>query len=328
LNTAFGIPRIVKPCFAAVLLALLNTLAVAQTYPSKPVRIISPYPPGGGNDILARAISPKLGELLGQQVIVENRPGANTIIGTEAVSKAMPDGYTMILVPSSHAINSSLYKKLPYDAIKDFAPITLVGSGPLILALHPSMPTRSVRELVALAKARPDVLTYGSAGNGASGHLAGVLFGNLTSTRLVHIPYKGSAPVITDLLGGQISMTFGTSLAVLPHVKAGKLRALASCGAKRTPAAPDLATVAEAGVPGYAASLWYGLLAPARTPRDIVMRLNSEVLKVLALDEVRERLAGQGVDPYPSTPEEFAGLIAVDLEKWARVVKVSGAQID
>ena len=321
-------PRLVQPCAAVIALALLNTLAVAQPYPSKPVRIISPYPPGGGNDILARAISPKLGELFGQQVIVENRPGANTIIGTEAVAKSAPDGYTIILVPSSHAINSSLYKKLPYDAIRDFSPITLVGSGPLILAVHPSMPTRSVRDLVTLAKARPDVLTYGSAGNGASGHLAGVLFGNLTSTRLVHIPYKGTAPAITDLLGGQISMTFGTSLAVLPHVMAGKLRALASCGAKRTLASPDLPTVAESGVAGYAASLWYGLLAPARTPREIVMRLNGEVLKVLALNEVRERLAGQGVDAYTSSPEEFAGLIAADLEKWARVVKISGAQID
>ena len=183
-------------------------------------------------------------------------------------------------------------------------------------------------ETVADTQAKPDALTYGSAGNGASGHLAGVMFGNLTSTKLVHIPYKGTAPAVTDLLGGQISMTFGTSLAVLPHVKTGKLRALASCGPERTPAAPELPTIAEAGVPGYAASLWYGLLAPAHTPREIVMRLNSEVTKVLALPEIRERLAGQGVDASTSTPEDFAKLIAIDLEKWAKVVKASGAHID
>jgi tripartite-type tricarboxylate transporter receptor subunit TctC len=326
--TAAGLMRVVGPRIALIAFAFMSTLAAAQTYPSKTLRIISPYPPGGGNDILARAISPKLGEFLGQQVIVENRPGANTIIGTEAVAKSPPDGYTMILVPSSHAINSSLYKKLPYDAIKDFSPITLVGSGPLILVVHPSLPIRSVRELVAFARTHPDALTYGSAGNGASGHLAGVLFGNLTSTRLAHIPYKGTAPVVTELLGGQISMAFGTSLAVLPHVKNGKLRALASCGSQRTPAAPELPTVSESGVGGYAASLWYGLLAPAHTPHDIVTRLNHEVTKVLALPDVRERIGGQGVDPYTSTPEEFARVIAVDLNKWERVVKASGAQID
>jgi len=321
-------PRAIIILTAAIAISLAPAITLAQTYPLKPVRIISPYPPGGGNDILARTISPKLGELLGQQVIVDNRPGANTIIGTELTAKSPPDGYTIILVPSSHAINSSLYQKLPYDAVKDFPPITLVGSGPLILVVHPSLPIHSVRELVAVAKAKPEALTYGSAGNGSSGHLAGVLFGNITSTKLVHIPYKGTAPAVNDLLGGQISMTFGTSLAVLPHVKSGKLRALASCGPERTPAAPELPTVAEAGVPGYAASLWYGLLAPAHTPREIVMRLNNDVARVLALPEIKERLSDQGVDPYTSTPEEFAKLIATDLDKWAKVVKASGAHID
>ncbi|MBI3936247.1 MAG: tripartite tricarboxylate transporter substrate binding protein [Betaproteobacteria bacterium] len=313
---------------AAALGAIVVAAGWAQTYPVKPVRIISPYPPGGGNDTLARTISQRLGEQLGQQVIVDNRPGANTIIGTELAAKSPPDGYTIILVPSSHAINQSLYRRLPYDAIRDFSPITLAGSGPLILVVHPSLPAASVRELIALARAKPGELTFASAGNGSSGHLAGVLFGLTVGVKLVHVPYKGTAPAVTDLLGGQVTMTFGTTLGVLPHVRSGKLRALGVASLRRSPAAPGIPTIAESGVPGYSASLWYGFLAPANTPKDIVQRLSAEISRVLKLPEIRERLSNLGIDPHGSAPEEFARLIAADLEKWAKVVKESGARID
>lgn len=299
-----------------------------QAYPSKPIRIISPFPPGGGNDILCRIVAPKLAENLKQQVFVENRPGANGIIGTEAAARSAPDGYTIVLIPSGHAVNASLHRKLPYDSIKDFAPITLVGSSPLVLAVHPSIPATNVRELVALAKARPGRLTYVSAGVGASGHLAGALFETMTTTKMVHVPYKGMALAVSDLIGGQVSLTFGTSLSVVPHVRSGKLRALATTGAQRSPALPDLPTVAESGVPGYEASLWYGFVGPARLPPEIVRRLNSEIVAVLGLPDVRERLASQGVDVRSSTPEEFARLLASDLERWANVVQRAGVRLE
>jgi len=299
-----------------------------QAYPSKPIRIISPFAPGGGNDILCRTVAPKLAENLKQQVFVENRPGANGIIGTEAAARSAPDGYTIVLIPSGHAVNASLYRKLPYDSIKDFAPITLVGWSPLVLAVHPSVPAKNVRELVALAKARPGQLTYVSAGVGASGHLAGALFETVTGTKMVHIPYKGMALAVSDLIGGQVSLTFGTSLSVVPHVRSGRLRALAITGAQRSPALPELPTVAESGIPGYEASLWYGFVGPAGLPPEIVHRLNSEIVSVLRLADVRERLASQGVDARSSTPEEFARLLASDLERWANVVQRAGVRVE
>ena len=299
-----------------------------QAYPSRPIRIISPFPPGGGNDILCRAVAQKLTENLKQQVLVENRPGANGIIGTEAAARSAPDGYTIILIASGHAVNASLYRKLPYDPIKDFAPITLVGSGPLVLAVHPSLPTKNVKELVALAKARPGQLTYVSAGVGASGHLAGALFETMTGTTMVHVPYRGMAIAVSDLISGQVSMTFGTSLSVVPHVRSGRLRAMATTGAQRSPALPDLPTVAESGIAGYEASLWYGFVGPARLPPEIVRRLNSEIVAVLGLSEVRERLASQGVDVQSTTPEEFSRLLASDLERWAGVVQRAGVRAE
>jgi tripartite-type tricarboxylate transporter receptor subunit TctC len=308
--------------------ACVATNALAQAYPTRPIRLISPYTPGGGNDTLARAIAPKLGESLGQQVVVENRPGANTIIGSDLVAKSPPDGYTLVLVPSSHAINTSLYPKLPYDAIKDFAPITLIGSGPLIVVTHPSLPANGIKDLIALARARPGQLTYGSAGNGGSGHLAGAMFCTMTGVKMVHIPYKGTGPAVVDLMGGQISLMFATTLTVLPQVKAGKLKAIAWASAQRSSVMPELPTVDEAGVRGFNASLWYGILAPAGTPRDIVARLSTEIGRVLQLAEVRERLTTLGVDPRGSTPAEFAQLIVSDTERWAKVVKESGARID
>ena len=305
------------------------TLASAQqTYPSRPVRIISIFPPGGGNDVLCRTVAQKLSENFKQQVFVENRAGANGIIGTEVAARSAPDGYTITLIPSGHAVNASLYRNLPFDSIKDFTPITLVGTSPLVLAVHPSIPAKNVRELVSLAKARPGQLTYVSAGVGASGHLAGALFEAMTKTTMVHIPYKGMSLAISDLVGGQVSMTFGTSLSAVPHVRSGRLRALATTGAQRSPALPDLPTVAEAGVAGYEASLWYGFVGPARLPPEIVQRLNSEIVAVLRLPDVRERLASQGVDARSSSPEEFARLLASDLERWAGVVQRAGVRAE
>ncbi|HJQ63718.1 MAG TPA: tripartite tricarboxylate transporter substrate binding protein [Burkholderiales bacterium] len=317
-----------------LLLAALISAAVfapayaQQPYPAKPLRIISPFAPGGGNDILSRTIAQKLTENIKQQVIVENRPGANGIIGTEAAARAAPDGYTIVLIPSGHAVNASLHRKLPYDSIRDFTPITLVGSSPLILAVHPSVPAKSVKELAALAKARPEQLTYGSAGIGSSGHLGGALFETLTGAKMVHVPYKGMALAVSDLMGGQVSLVFGTSLSVMPHVRSGRLRALATTGAKRSPALPELPTVAEAGVAGYEASLWYGFVGPARIPNDIVRRLNGEIVAVLKSAEVRERLASQGVEASPSTPEAFGQLMVSDLDRWAKVVQRAGIRLE
>ncbi len=318
--------RLALVVVAATVAAGLSWQALAQQYPSRPVRIISPFPPGGGNDALCRIVAPRLSENLKQQVIVDNRAGANGIVGTEVAARSAPDGYTIVLIPSGHAVNASLYKKLPFDSIRDFTPITLVASSPLVLAVHPSLPVKNVKDVIALARARPGQLTYVSSGVGASGHLGGALFETLTHTKMVHIPYKGMALAITDLMSGQVTMTFGTSLSVVPQVRSGRLRALATTGTKRSPALPDLPTVAEAGVPGYEASLWYGFVGPARMPTEIVNRLHSAIVSVLQLPEIRERLASQGVDPQYNTPEEFAKLLVSDLDRWAKLVQRAGVQ--
>lgn len=312
----------------ALLLASAALSLAQQPYPSRPVRIVSPFAPGGGNDALCRIVAPRLGENLKQQVFVENRAGANGIVGTEVAARSAPDGYTIVLIPSGHAVNASLYKKLPFDSIRDFTPITLVGSSPLVLAVHPSLPARNVKELIALARARPGELTYASAGVGASGHLGGALFEALTDTKMTHIPYKGMAIAIIDVMSGQVTMTFGTSLSVVPHARAGRLRALATTGARRSPALPELPTVAEAGVPGYEASLWYGFAGPARVPPEILIRLHSAIVAVLQLPDVRERLASQGLDVQHNTPEEFAKLLVADIARWAKVVQRAGVQAE
>jgi tripartite-type tricarboxylate transporter receptor subunit TctC len=302
--------------------------AAAQPYPSKPIRIISPFAPGGGNDNLCRIIAPNLAKQLGQQVVVENRPGANGAVGTEIAARSAPDGYTIVLIPSGHAVNAAIRKNLPFDSIKDFSPITLVGSSPLVLAVHPSLPVKSVKDLIALAKARPGQLAYGSAGIGSSGHLGGALFDALTGTKMLHVPYKGMSLAIIDLMSGQVSLTFGTTLSVVPHVRAGRLRALAQTGAKRSPALKDLPTVAEAGVPGYEAGLWYGFVGPARMPADIVRRLHDAIVAAIESPEVRKRLESQALDPQHNTPEEFAKLMVSDLDRWAKVVKRAGIKAE
>ena len=301
-------------------------VAAQQAYPSRPIRIISPFAAGGGNDLICRTIAAKLTDSFRQQVIVENRTGANGIIGTEAAARAAPDGHTIVLIPSGHAVNASI-RKLPYDAIRDFTTISMVGSSPLVLAVHPSVPVKNVKELVALVKLRPGQLNYVSAGIGSSGHLGGALFDVLTGTKMVHVPYKGMSLALTDLISGQVTMAFATSLSVVPHVQSGRLRALGTTGVQRSPALPDLPTVA-ATVPGYEASLWYGFVGPARMPADVVRRLNAEIVAILKLPDVRERLTGQGIDIQSGTPEEFAKLLVADLQRWAQVVQRAGIRAE
>lgn len=307
--------------------AVASPAAAQQNFPSRPIRLISPFAAGGGNDLLCRTVAVKMTASLGQQVIVENRPGANGMIGTEAAARAAPDGHTLVLIPSGHAVNASLYSKLPYDPVRDFTTVSLVGASPLVLAVHPSLPAKSVKELMTLAKARPGQLSYVSAGIGSSGHLGGALFEVMTTTKMVHVPYKGMSLALIDLVSGQVSLSFATSLSVIPHVQAGRLRALASTGAQRSPALPALPTVAET-VPGYEASLWYGFAGPARIPADIVRRLNAEIVAALKFPDVRERLAAQGIDVQTSAPEEFAKLLVGDMQRWAKVVQRAGIKVE
>ena len=309
-------------------LALAAGPALAQTWPTKPVRLISPYPPGGGNDILSRAIASKLGPRLGQQAYVENKPGANSIIGTEFIAKSPPDGYNLITLPSSHAINQSLYAKLPYDAVRDFSAITLAGTSPMLLAVPAGSNLTSLRDLVAAAQARPEALTYSTAGSGSTGHLTAVLLALSTGIKLQHVPYKGTAPAVTALLGGEVSMSFAPPTVFLPHVRAGKLRALGISSAEPSPQAPGVPTIAAAGVPGFVATVWYGIFGPANIPRPIVERLNTEIGAALKDPEVVKVLQVQSIDPLTSTPDEFAKLVASEVDKWARVVKESGARVE
>ncbi len=317
-----------SPAAVALHLAIAFTAAAGAAqpeYPARPIRIISIFPAGGGNDMICRLVAQKLTGRIRQQVIVDNRVGATGIIGTEAAARAAPDGYTITLIPSGHAINATMFRKLPYDSVRDFTLITLAGTGPLVLTVHPSLPAKTVKELIALARARPAQLTYASSGIAASAHLAGALFETLTGTTMTHVPYKGLAPATADLMGGQVSMVFATTLSVVPHMRSGRLRGLATTGAQRSPTLPELPTVAET-VPGYEASLWYGFAGPARLPPEILQRLNAEIAAVLALPDVREKLASQGVDAKSTTPEEFSRIMAADIARWAAVIQRIGLQ--
>lgn len=300
---------------------------MAQGYPSKPIRFIVPYAPGGGTDIIARIIGQELSRALGQPVVVDNRAGAGGTIGTDLAAKAPPDGYTMVLNGSSVAFAPSLYKNLPYDTVHDFAAVSLVASQPNILAVHPVLPVKSVRELIALAKAKPGAINYASGGTGAANHLATELLKLLANINITHVPYRGTGPAVTDLLSGQVQMTISVIAAVLPHVKAGKLRALAVTGRTRSLAAPDIPTLAEAGVKNYEFTTWYGIQMPAQTPRPIVNRLNTEIARVLQLPELRDRYAASGLDAVASTPEEFGALIRSEITKWATVIKAAGVTV-
>jgi tripartite-type tricarboxylate transporter receptor subunit TctC len=304
-------------------IALVWTAAcMAQSYPSKPVRFISPYAPGGGTDIMARTLAQKLSENFGRQVVVENRPGGGGIVGTETVAKAPPDGYTILLGSKGPlTVNPALYSKLPYDTLRDLAPISLVSIVPAVLAVHPSLPVKSVKELIALARAHPGELTFSSSGNGGSGHLSGEQFAALAGVKMVHVPYRGTGPATTALLSGEVTMSFGNLVALLPHVQAGQLRALAVTSAKRTSAAPQLPTVAESGLRGYEYVTWYGVLAPAGTSKDIIAKLNAELVKIARRPDMREKLTGEGGEVVGSTPEEFASYIKSELASSAKLVK-------
>ncbi|HEY3179148.1 MAG TPA: tripartite tricarboxylate transporter substrate binding protein [Casimicrobiaceae bacterium] len=305
------------------------TVTFAQTWPAKPIKWIVPFAPGGTTDILARTIGEKLALALGQPVIIENKPGAGGGVGAEFTAKAPPDGYTIMGgTISTHAINASLYKSLPYDPVKDFVPITLIARVPNMLVINPDIPPKSVAELITLLKANPGKYSFASSGNGTSQHLSGELFKSMAGVDMQHIPYKGSPPALQDVVGGQVAMTFDNITTAWPLAKGGKLRALAVTTAKRSAVAPDVPTLSESGLAGYEVGSWQGVFAPAGTPPAIVKRLNNEIVKIINLPEVKEKLIGLGAEPVGNTSEEFAALVKTEVVKWAEVVKTSGAKVD
>lgn len=331
------LPRFVRPALLVALLIGAANDAFTQAraasagapYPSRPLRMIVPYAPGGGNDTMTRAVGQRLAEHLGQPVVVDNRAGAGGVLGAEIVAKAAPDGYTLLMGSSSLAVNASLVKRLPYDPVKDFAAVALVGATSYLLAVHPSLPSKSVPELVALAKARPGQLNYASGGIGSPLHLAAEQFKALTGTSITHIPYKGGVPAVAAVLSGEAQLVFGSVTTTMPAVKAGRLRGLAVTGAQRSVLLPELPTVAEAGVPGFETTNWYGVLAPAGTPKAVIARLNSGLMQVLQLPELKERLlSGQGIEALGSTPERFAAFLRADVAKWAKLTREIGIRAE
>ncbi len=303
--------------------------AQAQTYPSKPIRFVVPYPAGGPLDTVARLLGQKVAESIHQPVIVDNKPGAGGNIGADAVAKAAPDGYTILMgAVATHAINPTLYAAIPYDPVKDFIPVTQIASTPNVLVVNPAVPAANVREFIAYAKANPGKLNFGSGSTGSAGHLAGELFKTMAGIDMTHVPYKGAAPAMNDLIGGQIQLMFDNLSSSLAQMRAGKVRALAVTTARRSALAPDLPTIAESGLPGFDINTWFGIFVPARTPREIVDRLHGEFTKALATPDVREKMLNLGAEPVGSTPAEFAAYIRAEGDKYARVIKASGARAD
>jgi len=317
-----GLPRLVTVLLA--LCALAPSLALAQAWPTRSIRLVVPFSPGAGTDALSRILATRLSDSLGQPVVVDNRPGAGGTIGTEIVAKAAGDGYTLLFAPAAHAINPSIYPKLGYDTEKDFVPVSIAASLPVVMAVEASVPARSVAELVALAKASPGKLTMASAGNGTVFHLTGEMFKGAAGIDIVHVPYKGGGPAMADLVGGQVMFSFASMASAVPFVKSGRLRAIAVGGGERSPLFPDVPTVAESGLPGFASEDWQGILAPAKTPPEVVMKLNGEIARVLALPEVKAKLTAAGFDPKPSTPEWFGQFIQAETQKWAKLLKGIG----
>lgn len=309
---------------SAAAAVLVGSRVARADYPERPIKYVVPYPPGGFNDTLGRIITQKIQEAWGQAAVVENRPGGGTLIGTDAVAKAPPDGYTLLGVAFPFGANPSLYRNLPYDTAKDFTPIVFAGQTPNLLVVRPSLPIQTVTDLIATAKATPGKLSYGSTGTGSSNHLSMELFKSMAKVDIVHVPYKGSAPMTTDLLGGHIDVAFDNVPNVLPHVRAGKMRALAISSAKRSRFAPEVPTVAEAGVPGYEVDVWFGVVGPAGMPREVVAKLNAEINRMLETADVKQKFADQGVDPVGGPPEKFADHIKGQIAKWAAVVKEAG----
>jgi len=302
--------------------------AQGSAYPNRPLRFIVPYAAGGNGDIVSRIIAQKMVAQIGQQIVIDNRGGAGGNIGAELAARALPDGYTIMLGTNTHAINMSLYAKPGYDLQKDFAPVTLATSAPMVLIVHPSLPAKTIKEFIALAKAHPNKLNYATGGSGSSAHVITELFKSMAGVQLVHVPYKGVAQATTDLIAGQIQMSFNSTSTALSHMQAGRVRGLAISTAQRSTAAPGVPTIAESGLPGFDASIWQGIFAPARTTPEIIVRLNREIVTALGATDVKDQLGVQGLDTLPSTPEQFAAFIRAEIAKWAKVIKVSGAKVD
>jgi len=311
---------------AGIVAAALSFSASAEVYPNKPVRLIVPYAPGGGTDVLARMIAQRLTEALNETVVVDNRPAVDGIVGADIVARAAPDGYTLLIISSSHAINAALGKKLPYDTIKDFAPITQTANQQLLLVVHPSMPVKTVKEFLEYVRARPGKLNYGASSNATA--LPMELFKSMTSTTIQHIPYKGSGPMVNDLLGGHVQMSMSGAVSVVPHVKGGRLRAIAIGDAKRSSFLPDVPTVAEGGVPGYQAVIWTGMFAPAKTPKAIIDRVNKEVVRILHVPDFSERVSSLGADVVGTSPADWGKFLASEITKWAKIAKAAGFTAD
>ena len=325
-------PRLAKSPLAGTALAAALCCAAfgaaAQAYPAKPVHIIVPFASGGPADIYARFVGQKLQESLGQAFVVEDRPGGGSLIGTDAVAKSAPDGYTLLMMSNTHTVNESLIAKKPFELMRDFVPVSPVNYSDLVLVVHPSVPANSLRELIALAKAKPNALNYASSGPGTPYHMAGELFKAMAKVEIVHVPYKGSSGARTDILGGQVQMMFDAITTMAPNVRAGKLKAFGTTGKARSAVLPDVPTVSEAGVPGYEAVIWLGIMAPAATPKPIVERLNAEIRKVVNNAEVKDAWAKQGAAPMSMSPDEFGQYMKEDIAKWANIVKISGAKVD
>jgi len=327
----FGSKKRLSPALvltATAFVALCSSAAWAQDYPSRPVRVVVPFSPGGAVDGPMRVIAQELSKRLGQQVIVDNKPGAGATIGTDVVAKASPDGYTLLLASQTNAISATLYPKLPYDPIEDFAPISLIGREPGVLVVHPSLPVKTFQEFVAYVKERPGQIDYASSGNGSGQHLFVALLASMTGMKMNHVPYRGSGQATADLLGGQVQVSIPGTAGMVGHIKAGKLRALAVTGAKRSPQLPDVPTVMESGVPGYEAYVWMGLLAPKGTPAPIIDKLFRELTQVLATSEVKTYMASAGIEIVGSTPSEFGAFFRSERELWAKVIRETGAKID
>ncbi|MEP7056994.1 MAG: tripartite tricarboxylate transporter substrate binding protein [Caldimonas sp.] len=318
---------------ASLIVASASIAAQAQpaapgAYPAKSVKVIVPYPPGGPTDIVARVVFQQVSDAMGQQFVIENRPGAGGNIGAEAVARSPADGYTLLVATTAHAINMSLFKSLNYHVIKDFTPVTLLTQGPLVLVATPGFPPNNVRELIALAKAKPETLNFASSGNGQSTHLSGELFNTMAGIKLSHVPYKGSAPALTDVVAGQVPLMFDTMLSAMPFVRSGKLKALAVTSLARSPAAPEIPTIAESGLPGYEVFAWNGLVAPAGTPKAVIAQLSEELRKAMQVPQVREKFSVQGFAASWDTPEQFGSFLRAEVDKWTKTVKASGATLD
>ena len=320
--------RLLAAAFAGLAACALSGQAAAQAFPARPIKIVVPYTPGGPTDIPARLVGQKLSEQLGQPVIIDNKPGAGGNIGADAVAKAPADGYTLLLVTTGHAINPALYTKLGYDLRKDLVPVSQLTSSPMVVAVHPGLGVNSIQELIAMAKARPGALNFASAGNGSSTHLTPELFSMMAGVKMNHIPYKGSAPALSDVMAGNAQVAFDFMTSAMPFVRGGKLKGLATTGPVRSPAAPDLPTVAEAGVAGFNVIGWNGVMAPAGTPPEVIAKLNAEIRKALAAPDVVERIGGLGATATWSSPADFGTLVGAEIAKWGKVVKASGAKID